>query len=131
MAEASKENLAKRKCPRCGAELPANLPPELCPKCLLKAGLGTQPVVGPGETAALPAATTESRGQPQAGEKLGHYRIVRLLGAGGMGAAFEADDLETGRRVALKVLSHKLDSPDARERFFRVKHRQAPQHFAL
>ncbi len=119
MAEASKENLAKRTCPQCGAELPDNLAPELCPKCLLKAGMGTQPVVGPGGTAALPAAKTKSRGLPQPGEKLGHYRIVRLLGEGGMGAAFEADDLETGRRVALKVLSHTLDSPEARERFFR------------
>jgi uncharacterized RDD family membrane protein YckC len=36
-----------------------------------------------------------------------------------MGAVFEAEDLETGRRVALKVLSHTLDLPEARERFFR------------
>jgi serine/threonine protein kinase len=36
-----------------------------------------------------------------------------------MGAVFEAEDFETGRRVALKVLSHTLDLPDARERFFR------------
>jgi len=32
---------------------------------------------------------------------------------------FEAEDLENGRRVALKVLSHTLDTPEARERFFR------------
>ncbi len=119
MAEASKEDLAKRKCPQCGAELPANQPPELCPRCLLLAGLGTQPVAGPEGTAVLPAAKASARGLPQPGDKFGHYRIVRLLGAGGMGAAFEADDLETGRHVALKVLSHTLDSPDARERFFR------------
>jgi serine/threonine protein kinase len=56
---------------------------------------------------------------PQSGEQFGHYRIVRLLGQGGMGAAFEAEDMESGRRVALKVLSHTLDSPEARERFFR------------
>lgn len=36
-----------------------------------------------------------------------------------MGAVFEAEDLETGRRLALKVLSHGLDSPEARDRFFR------------
>jgi len=68
---------------------------------------------------AIPAAAFASRGLPQPGEQFGPYRIVRLLGEGGMGAAFEADDLESGRRVALKVLSHKLDSPEARERFFR------------
>ena len=36
-----------------------------------------------------------------------------------MGAVFEAQDLENGRQVALKVLSHTLDSPAARQRFFR------------
>jgi serine/threonine protein kinase len=36
-----------------------------------------------------------------------------------MGTVFEAEDLENGRRVALKVLSQKLDSPAARQRFFR------------
>lgn len=109
----------RRKCADCGAELPAHLPSELCPKCLLKAGLSTQPVTGPGGTVALPAPMKPPRGLPQPGELFGHYRIVRLLGQGGMGAAFEADDLDSGRCVALKVLSHTLDSPEARERFFR------------
>jgi eukaryotic-like serine/threonine-protein kinase len=118
MAE-SENKSDRRKCPQCGAELPAHVPPELCPKCLLKTGMGTQPVVGPTGTAALPAVKARSRGLPQPGDKFGHYRIVRLLGAGGMGAAFDAEDLESGRRVALKVLSHTLDSPEARERFFR------------
>lgn len=81
--------------------------------------MGTQPVLGPTGTVGLPGAESKLRGLPDAGAELGHYRIVRLLGRGGMGAAFEAEDLESGRRVALKVLSHTLDSPDARERFLR------------
>ena len=117
MAE-SEKHPASRKCAQCGAELPGNLPDELCPKCLLKAAMGTQPVLGPTGTVGLPGET-RMRGLPDAGEVLGHYRIIRVLGRGGMGAAFEAEDLESGRRVALKVLSHALDSPDARERFFR------------
>jgi uncharacterized RDD family membrane protein YckC len=36
-----------------------------------------------------------------------------------MGAVYDAEDLESGRRVALKLLGQKLDSPEARERFFR------------
>src|SRR5258705_1838605 len=108
-----------RKCAGCGVELPPNVPAELCPKCLLKLGMETQPIAGPTGTVALPPPGGQSRGLPQPGEQLGHYSIIRLLGAGGMGAAFEAEDLESGRRVALKVLSHTLDSPEARERFFR------------
>jgi uncharacterized RDD family membrane protein YckC len=119
MAEHETKPVPSRKCARCGAEIPANLPPDLCPACLLQAALPTQ--AGPAKTvriADLPAPA-ESRGLPQPGDQLGHYRIVRLLGEGGMGAVFDAEDLESGRRVALKVLSQKLDSPEARERFFR------------
>jgi len=115
----SESNSSKnRRCPRCGAELPANVPPDLCPKCLLQAALPTQ--AGETKTVKMEAPTpARSRGLPQPGEQLGHYRIIRLLGEGGMGAAFDAEDLESGRRIALKVLSQALDSPEARERFFR------------
>lgn len=118
MSELESQSRADRRCPRCGAKLPANVPPDLCPKCLLQAALPTEDGVPKTEKVALPAPG-RSRGLPQPGEHLGHYRIVRLLGEGGMGAVFEAEDLESGRRVALKVLSQTLDSPEARERFFR------------
>ncbi len=118
MTAGATNSFADCKCPRCGAELPVNTPPDLCPKCLLQAALPTQAGQPKTEKAAAPTPA-RSRGLPQPGEQLGHYRIIRLLGEGGMGAVFEAEDLESGRRVALKVLSQTLDSPEARERFFR------------
>jgi serine/threonine-protein kinase len=41
------------------------------------------------------------------------YRIVRLLGQGGMGAVYEADDLAQGGRVAVKVITGDLARSEA------------------
>ena len=56
--------------------------------------------------------------QPQPGAVLGHYKIIRRLGAGGMGVVYEAEDLKLGRHVALKLLSGAGD-PAALDRFWR------------
>jgi hypothetical protein len=119
MASIENKSEPKRHCVGCGAELSGNTPPDLCPKCLLKLAMETQQGTVSVGTEMLNAKEPQSRGLPQAGEQFGQYAIIRLLGAGGMGTVYEAQDLESGRRVALKVLSHTLDSPDARERFFR------------
>ena len=39
----------------------------------------------------------------QAGETISAYRVIRLLGTGGMGAVYEVEHLELGTRMALKV----------------------------
>ncbi len=50
----------------------------------------------------------------------GKYRILRLLGQGGMGAVYEATHMGTGRRVALKVITGEIGiSQDAIARFQR------------
>jgi serine/threonine-protein kinase len=67
----------------------------------------------------LPVVPEEETALP-AGARLGKYQIARQLGAGGMGAVYEATHLEIGKRVAIKTLSPAVAAiPGARQRFLR------------
>src|SRR5215217_2966882 len=107
---------APTNCLECNAPLAPEDTGGVCPKCLLKLGLASQLASG-----SLPATARGLRDDGSIEEPFdfGGYRVLRLLGKGGMGAVYEADHLESGRRVALKVLGQTLDTPDMRARFLR------------
>jgi eukaryotic-like serine/threonine-protein kinase len=111
-----------RRCPRCGRQLPPDAPEGLCASCLLTVGAET--LTGSSDATSTGGASAGHPPRPGAprlvdGQLWGPYRVIRLLGRGGMGDVYEAEQLETGRRLALKVLRDTLRGDEDRARFLR------------
>jgi len=84
------------QCLRCHASLAAGLE-GLCPRCLLKAAL-SEPLA--------------------AEEQIGPFRVIRLIGEGGMGAVYLAEqDEPIHRTVALKIIKLGMDTREVIARF--------------
>jgi len=82
----------------------------------------------PVQTATAPRAAhaSEPAGPLITGQQLGHFRIVRPLGAGGMGEVYLATDLALDRPVAIKVLPGGVArDPTRRDRMVREARSQA------
>jgi serine/threonine protein kinase len=71
------------------------------------------------------AAMLADDGELKAGHTLAHYRIVSLLGQGGMGKVYLAEDTKLHRKVSLKFLSINFTQDEERVRRFELEARAA------
>jgi serine/threonine protein kinase len=127
-------------CANCGKTLEVTHPPDAeaipCPRCGQSVPISqrettqlatqpTQPVpvdVAP-VSPTIPSEWIEflspAQGPGELG-RLGHYRVLKVIGSGGMGVVFLAEDTHLKRPVALKCLLPVLSaSSSARQRFLR------------
>ncbi|MCX5637545.1 MAG: protein kinase [Planctomycetota bacterium] len=91
----------ENRCPKCGARLPTDAPEGLCPKCLMKGVISKEDA----------DVTLESPHIEGPGTMIGRYKLLELIGEGGMGLVYLAEQQEPiRRRAALKIVKLGMDT---------------------
>jgi hypothetical protein len=107
-------------CPHCSRILEiTGEPPSFCAYCghSLSGKKAISTVDFDHEGATLPPADTAAT-EAKTPDVIGGYRLLRQLGSGGMGTVHEAEEISSGRRVAVKIISrHYGKSSQTVERF--------------
>jgi hypothetical protein len=133
------------RCPACSAEVPEGA--RYCPACAQPVGSVSQVPTGLATPSVAEAALRRGASDSPVGRLASspsldgggfapgtilaeRYRIIGLIGRGGMGEVYRADDLKLGQPVALKFMPEKLASEPAWiERFYaEVRHARGVSH---
>jgi eukaryotic-like serine/threonine-protein kinase len=95
-------------CPQCGMEQSEDSPEGLCPRCLVMALQENESDIEANSLSPL----------ENPGMKIGHYRLLELIGEGGMGLVYLAEQQEpVQRKVALKIVKLGMDTRQVVARF--------------
>lgn len=118
-------------CEKCGSLLSEGMSSAECVRCSPPATVDIDRVVdadvsylyferpppsGGVDTCDDEAKSTGKARLPELNSFVGNYQIIRRLGQGGMGAAFEAEQVDNGRRVALKFIAKSGGSAESEQR---------------
>src|SRR5262245_39324418 len=115
------------RCPHCDCWLQfTGAPPVFCAYC--GKALKQEPQAGTREfksehTEAFQDDENRNRAEPPT--QIGNYRILRLLGSGGMGAVYEAEETSSGQHVAVKVIASEFATSETGVERFRQEGRLA------
>ena len=110
------------RCARCGSLLPETGVLEgRCPRCMIEGALGSTSGVGDADSTVdfAPLPNTGAKAHPKA---IGRYRILRMIGEGGMGVVYEAEQEHPRRIVALKIIKPSVASAETISRFEHEAH---------